>query len=307
MWSSLIAFALTLAGSPGIQETRTWTDASGHYQFDAELIAYSDTQAVFKKSSGELVAMALADLSEADREFLKAKAASEASGGSAEDLRTWTMEGGVKVAGRIVEFAERDVTIQRTRGKIYVNDKPFDNLPEVYQAMIPRIVGHFEKNGVDDRRGLESWLNRQGLQPRTFHCEGVLLELENGDRYAVPFFFFSTNDAKILRPGWERWKAAHDDAAKQEEQSFYLRSQAEAYDQELKQMREIAQLQLQVQAYDAGLFDLWEVMLYPPNGSYGMATSVVLPGRNSQEAASAAVQKYPGYSVGPIAKVRRRR
>ena len=41
-------------------------------------------------------------------------------------------------------------------------------------------------------------------EPRTYTCEGVVLELENGDEYGVPFFFFSEDDLKTLSPGWQR-------------------------------------------------------------------------------------------------------
>lgn len=131
-----------------------------------------------------------------------------------------------------------------------------------------------------------------------------MLELENGDQYGVPFFFFAKPDREILEQGWKRWSAANDDTAKQEEESFYLRAQAEAKQQELQQLKQIAQLNLQIGAYDAGLFDLWEVTLYPPRG--GRPMTIVVPGRDSREATQTALQKYPTARVGAVAKARRR-
>ena len=67
--------------------------------------------------------------------------------------------------------------------------------------------------------------------------------------------------------------------------------------------KKVALRQLQLQGYDAGLFDLWEVALYPRRG---MPLSVVVPARNSDQASQAALAKYPNYRVGAVAKVRRR-
>lgn len=291
----------------GQADDREWTDASGHYRVDGELIAYDDDEVILEKANDELVSIPIDQLSADDQKYLKSKEANESFRKSAESRRTWTMQGGLKVSGRVVDYAKRQLTIRRQFGKIYVNDKAFDNLPAVYQEMLPKIVAHFENAEIDGRKGLEGWAQKHLAKPRTYDCEGVLLEFENGDQYGVPFFFFSDDDLEILRPGWERWLAAKDNYEQQEQQSFLLRSQAQAYDQQQKEMMHVAQLQLQVQAYDAGLFDLWEVALYPPQGSFGMPMSVVVPGRNSQQAASAALQQYPNYSVGPIAKVRRKR
>ena len=134
----------------------------------------------------------------------------------------------------------KDVTIQQRRGKTYVNDRLFDNLPEVYQRMLPKLVAHFEKTQIDDKRGFDSWVMKLRGEPRTFTCEGVMLELENGDEYGVPFFFFSEDDLKILQPGWQRWLAAEKDRAKQEQESFLLQTQAQAYQQDRMANQQIA-------------------------------------------------------------------
>ena len=292
--------------SAGQAEDREWTDSSGHYRVDAEMIAHTDTEVVLEKTNDELIAIPIDQLSADDQNYLKSKEASESILKSAESRRTWTMQGGLKVSGRVIDYAQRELTIRRQFGKIYVNDKVYGNLPAVYQEMLPRIIAHFENTEIDGKKGLDAWAMKHLAKPRTYQCEGVLLELENGDQYGIPFFFFSEADLEVLRPGWERWLAAKDSYEQQEQQSFLLRSQAQAYDEQQKQMMHIAQLQLQVQAYDAGFFDLWEVALYPPRGSNGMPLSVVVPGRNSQQASTAALQQYPNYAVGAIAKVLRR-
>jgi hypothetical protein len=300
----IIAAALACGPSPAV-DTRLWTDTSGHYQVEADLIAYSDTQVVLKKTNGELISIAVQDLSPDDQEYLRSKEAQDRASSQSSATRTWTLAGGLKVNGRVVDYASRDVIVERHLGKTYVNDQSLDNLPAVYQQMVSKIVNHFEGTDLADRKALDAWLVRHAGK-HTYHCEGVLLELEDGDRYGIPFFLFSDQDQSALRPGWERWQAAQEDRRQQEEHSFLLRSQVQATQEQTEQMKQIAQVQLQLQAYDAGLFDLWEVALYPPQGSFGQPMSVVVPGRDSRQAAEAALQQYPNYAVGPIARVRRR-
>jgi hypothetical protein len=221
-------------------------------------------------------------------------------------MQKWTMASGLKVVGRVVGYARKDVTVQRRRGKIYVNDRTFDNLPAVYQKMLPKVVTYFEKTAVEDKRGLESWVLKLRGQPRTFTLEGVAIELENGDEYGVPFFFFSKEDLQVLQPGWERWLAADKDRAKREQENLLLQTQAEAYQQDRANNQQIAMMQLQMQGYQAGLFDLWEVRLNPGRGVASPPLSVVVPARDSRSAAQEAVRRNPGFVAGAVGKVSRR-
>ena len=209
-WCSWFGWACPL-----LADGRTWTDSTGNYHVEADLIGFNDATVVLKKENRQLVAVPIDKLSKEDQAYLESKEAVEQARQSADAMQTWTMASGLKVVGRVVDYARRDVTIQRRYGKIYVNDRLFDNLPEVYQKMLPKIVSHFEKTQIDDKRAFDSWAAKLRGEPRTFTCEGVLLELENGDEYGVPFFFFSKDDLKVLQPGWQRWLAADKDRAKQ--------------------------------------------------------------------------------------------
>ena len=184
----LVTILLLVASSA---TARTWTDVTSRYTLDAELIAFNDSTVVLQRADHELAAVPIDKLSQADREFLKSKEAADARDGLGKQPQTWTMSDGIKVVGKVVDFTRKDVTIQRRRGRIYVNDRVFDNLPQIYQEMLPRIVNHFEHINPVDKFGLESWAIRQRAQPRTFQLEGVVMEFENGDEYAIPFFFFS--------------------------------------------------------------------------------------------------------------------
>lgn len=279
---------------------RTWTDSTGKYSLDADLIAFNERDVVLQKADHQLISVPLDKLSDADRQFLESEDANAAMTAATGADQTWTLANGLKVVGRVVDYARRDVTLQRRRGNIYVNDRRIDNLPEIYQKMIPFIVAHFDRLNQPDRAGLTAWLVRQRGEPRTFTVEGVVLELENGDEYGVPFFFFSDEDQQLLKPGWEDWLGAHEDYQRQSDSAFRLQSLAAAHQRDRLVNQQIARTQLLLQAVEAGVTSIWEVMLHPPRG---MPQSVVVYGRNSRDAANAALRQFPGATVGPIRRV----
>src|SRR6185369_3352086 len=96
-------------------------------------------------------------LSDKDREFLKSKEAADAARTASAAPQTWTLHDGTKLVGRIVDFTTRDVTLQRRRGRIYVNDRVLDHLPEFYQQLIPKFVARSQNLQRSDRASLEAW------------------------------------------------------------------------------------------------------------------------------------------------------
>lgn len=282
-------------------EARDWVDASGHYHFKGDLVASNDTMIILEKGNKDLVAVDIDQLSKEDQKYLDELAEKADTN---PDMQTWTTRQGLKIRAAALEYVRRDVTIRRRRGKPYINDKRFDNLPGIYRKIVPGIVAHFE--GIEmDEKGFPKWVRSLGSSSKKYTCEGVLLELENGDLYAVPFFFFSDADLEVLRPGWEQWVAAQDSERDKEHYSMSMRARANAERQKEAEQRQVAKLQLQLQGYQAGLFDLWEVAIFPGNG-FGMPMRVVVPARNSQQARVAAVMQYPGYRAGAAGKVSRK-
>jgi hypothetical protein len=258
---------------------------------------------VLQRADHELAAVSVDKLSDADREYLKSKEAAEARDGLGNRPQTWTTTDGTNVVGKVVDFTHKDVTMQRRRRRIYVNDRAFDNLPPIYQAMLPRIVNHFERINPVDRSGLESWAVRQRGRPRTLQLDGVVLELENGDEYAIPFFLFAPDDRQLLESGWNEWLAARDDFESLERQTFLLQSLAAARQHDAQVRREIAMMQLKLQAVEAGVTSLWEVTLYPVAGNRNPPQWVVVPGRDSLQATNNALAQNPGFIAGPVRRI----
>ncbi|HEX3598884.1 MAG TPA: SHD1 domain-containing protein [Lacipirellulaceae bacterium] len=283
---------------------RTWTDKTGHYKIDADLIAFNDKSVVLQRADHELGMVPIDALSQADQEYLKSKAASEASERILGQQQTWKLANGMQLVGRVVGYARKQLTLQRQGGKVYVNDRVLENLPEIYQKVVPKIIAHVERLQQDDEQALVDWLVRQKGQPQTVTYDGVLMELNNGDRYCIPTFFFTPEDQHLLKPGWDAWFAASNGEHsydKQSEQSFMLQSLMAARAREAQIQRQIATVELN-QAVLAGGTSIWEVTLYPSQGG-GRPIWVTEPGVNSAEASAAARAQHPGYAVGPVRKV----
>ena len=109
----------------------------------------------------------LTALSQADQEYLKSKAAAEESQKIVDKPQNWKLANGMQLVGRVVGYARKQITLQRQRGKIYVNDRVFENLPSIYQMVIPKIVANVEHLQRDDRSAVEDWLVANKGQPQT--------------------------------------------------------------------------------------------------------------------------------------------
>lgn len=297
-WGLLVAVLAT-----GSQvSARQWTDRTGVYQIEATLVGFNDELVILQRGDGELGAFPIKQMSEADREYLQSKEAEQIHAENLGELQTWTMRSGLKVVGRIVDYAKRDITIQRRRGKIYVNHETYGNLPKIYQLMLPRIVEQFE--GIDslDEQGFKQWVRDLRGRPKTYTLEGVVLEMENGDEYVFPFFLFRPSDREVVTAGWQAWLSRRDEYASQE-QAFHLQSRLAAYHRDKEVERQIAVVDLNLQAIQSGLTQAWEVTLYPQPGNPYPPRWVVVLARSSRGATQQAVAQNPGFVPGPVRRV----
>lgn len=288
-------------------QTREWTYADSGYVFKAELVGFDDENVVLRRTDNQLGMTKIEELSEADREFLKSKESVENSNRNINKTQTWVTNSGLKLVGRVVDYVRGDMVVQRRRRTFYVNDRRFRNLPELYQKLLPKIVEHFDGIEIPDDRALQNWLRSQEGKPRTFHIEGVKLEVENGDEYSIPFFVFSEQDRKLLQAGWASWIVSRDEYERHAEEAFRLEALAAAYFKNQKIHRQIAEMNLMMQAVQAGITSAWEVSLYPLPGNPRPPKWVVVPGRNSLEATELALQNNPGFVDGPVRRLNRRR
>jgi hypothetical protein len=213
----------------------------------------------------------------------------------------------MNVIGRVVDYTRRSMTIQRRRGTVYVNDTAWENVPQFYRAMMPKVVGHLEKQDLPDEEAFMKWIDSLDGAPKTYDLEGVVFELENGNEYGIPFFMFSEEDQKVLKPGWEAWLKDHHDYQKTDDHAFRLESLAATYQQNENIKQQIAIMNLNMQAIQAGITSAWEVTLYPGPGNPYPPRWVVALGRNSLEATQNALMQNPGFVDGPVRRISGRR
>ena len=173
--------------------------------------------------------------------------------------------------------------------------------------LVGKVVEEFEKIKLPEESDLEKWVLTLRGTPKTFACEGVILEFDNGDEYAIPFLLFSEAELKVLKPSWEQWVATKSDEEQKREHSLYLQSQAKEFQQNVQEQmvaeQPLAVAQLQMLAVASGAFGLWEVTMYPGQGVMGYPTNVVVSARDSQHASIQAMNRNPGYILGPVRKV----
>lgn len=288
-------------------EAREWKDKTGTYKLEADLVGFDDENVVLQRENKELGSCPIKDLCEEDQAYLKSKEAEQIRANSIDQIQTWTMASGLKVRGKIVDYADKEITLQRRRGKTYVNDQVFGNLPGVYQQMLPKIVSHLENIELADGPALETWVRELRGFSKTYRLQGVVLELENGDEYGVPFFLLSEQDQQVLKPGWEAWLKAHepDSTEDVDDHSFRLQQLAAAYHRDQQINQQIAIMNLNMQAIQAGIASAWEVTLYPAAGYNYPPRWVVVLARNSLQATQIALQQNPGYVDGPVRRVSR--
>ncbi len=169
-------------------------------------------------------------------------------------------------------------------------------------------MAHFETLPTVNRSGLETWITRQRGRTRTVRVEGVLIELENGDLVAAPFFLLPENERRLWQGYWNNWQAAQqeDSSGSREDLAFLLKSLGAARAEDALVQRQIAELQLKMQAVQTGLTSLWEVTLYPEWGFNRWPQWVVVSGRDSNQATINALNQNPGFVAGPVRRVSQR-
>ncbi|MDB4338794.1 SHD1 domain-containing protein [Rubripirellula sp.] len=293
-------------------DARLWRDKTGAYSIEADLIGFDETTVIIQRANKELGSCEITRLSDADREFLKSKEASEIHDSNLEKTQSWKLLSGLQLIGKVVDYAKRDVTLQRRRGNLYVNNSLFANLPAVYQKMLMAVLQEEEGVSIGNIGELNKWVLSLRGEPREYHLEGVVMEFENGDEYSIPFTMFVKRDRDLLAGGFDEWLEYHDDEIKEDEVPSFtdpnehqirLQSLAATYHRDQQVNQQIALMNLQLQQVQAGLTSAWEVTLYPVRGNTLPPRWVVVYARDSLIATNVAIQKNPGFVAGPIRRL----
>jgi hypothetical protein len=295
--SVLAVVALCACASP--VAARQWTDASGKYHQEAELVAFDGHLVVLKKAQGRLVAVPLDSLSAADQAYLKSQQAKDDMAGAMSKDRTWTLTDGKKFSGQVMKFGQKDIVISRKYAMLYVNGKQFSELSEFHKYVVPKLVSHEEGKEYKDDDAIQSLIASRKGADLVYPVKGVVFQLQSGEYFAVPIWLLSAKDRKVIEPEWNQWLAAENEKElkqqHQQEQSTMARAAANEYQKNQQIEQRLQYLQLASQ-----WFDLWRVALTAPDGS---VTSVVVPARDSRAAQIAAQNQCPNCVVGATAMI----
>lgn len=325
MQSSSIRFAALIICSVAMNvcsvsagQAREWTDSTGKHNVKAELVDFDNATVVMRRvPDGELLAVPLDRLSKADQRYLKSVEGTQSHKAGKKAGRVWTLRDGRRVTGRLLGYGRGTMTIGRSHGKVMVAITPDDPSVESPVAgkpvrevsdwnlyMILKVVSKYEEGvTLDTLAELEAWFTKLAGQTREYKLEGVVLELERKEQFAVPFFLFSQKDLTYLKPGWKEWSGIDKAYAKEEEirqaeqqkQSLYLRARQREYQRDQNQ-----QMLVNYMVFGVGQ---WEVQLIPRPGVAAGPTSVIVSGRNSNDARREAMMSYPNFNVGIIRNV----
>ena len=87
----ICTYALLIFASAG--QAREWTDATGKYKIEADLVGFDDETVVLRRADKQLGAVRIDKLSEKDREYLKSEEAEKIRTGNLSKTQTWTGKG----------------------------------------------------------------------------------------------------------------------------------------------------------------------------------------------------------------------
>ncbi len=287
-------------------ETRTWTSAEGGFELRGDLIAFNETTVILKrKGSGRLAAVELAELSQADREHVREQ---DSEAETDAEMQTWTSKEGLKMRARVLAYGQQDYTLGKSLGSVTINGKAFSRMDPLHQKIALRVLSEWEGVAMSDEADLSRFMNQRGGKEKTYPLEGVAMQLQSGDRIAVPFFLFSQQDLEALKPGWESWKQARASEREREREDLMMRTEAMEYQRRMAadaERRQMEVLKLNMLAAGTGLTSFWEVMMRPGPGVYGRPITAVVTAPNSRVATEMVLPKYPGYTLIGVRKASR--
>ncbi len=302
--TTVIMCAVVCFGLHSVLMARDWTDVTGRHRFSGDLIAASPETAVIRNSKGDLEAYIVEELSESDQKFIHEYVQSKSSEIVPEQMHTWTGREGYRFRGRVIGYGSQDIVLGYDRGKFRVNKKSIDEIDQIYQKMIPKIVAQFDDDSVVTEKDLNIWGRKLHGKEKSFRVDGVMMRLEDGEKVAVPLFLFSDEERIVLEQGWDTWNAESTKENERKRESFLAEASAAEFQRnqqaQAKTNQQIQMMQLGMMAANSGLTNVWQVQMLPRPGVRARPMSVVIPAGNSAQASTIAAQKYPAFVPGIV-------
>jgi len=223
----------------------------------------------------------------------------------------WPLIDGQRIRGEFTGFDLKPLSIKRASSEVYVGGVLFSQLDPVYQHVLPMTIAHLENAKIDDVRDIEKWLVKSGPGPWTYKIEAVMIETPSRGSVAIPTFLLDKSVSDLIAVPLRRWRDALASEVSEEERKNYFdqerfmtRASMAARVADANVEQQARYMRLELLAVASGATDLWNVSLLP-NSGYGYPYHVLVSGQNSDVARVAALQRYPNYTVGGIARFTR--
>ena len=252
----VLCFVFLASGSPS--SAREWSDATGWFKIEADLITADDDSVVLKTADQEIVILRRKQLSNADSKYVDEHARAmakrnprrnsntseglavnpddaEVTAAGAETTQVagtdaappkaaadddhWKLRNGDSLVGRLLGFGSQTLTLQRVRGKVAIDDVDIAELPAAYATILPAIVSRSEAKPVHDVEEIEAILIDKRGGPISYEVKGVQLELNDGHLLTIPIDLLAERDAKQVAAGFARWEALHASQLSEEEKT----------------------------------------------------------------------------------------
>ena len=253
-----------------------------------------------KKANGKLPDVNATDLPLSEQSSVVERTAATAGG--------WRLIDGQRILGEFMGFDLKPLVIKRALSEVYVGGVLFTQLDPLYKHILPMTIAHLENAKIDDVKDIENWLKKSGPGPWVYKIEAVLIETPARGTVSIPTFLLDKRTAESIAIPLRRWREALSSEVAEEDRNLYYDRErfltraalnAQLVDDRVEQQAQYMRLELLAAA--SGATDLWNISLLPQVG-YGHPYNVIVPGQNSQQAEAIATQRFPGYTVGGVAK-----
>ncbi len=304
-------FLLLISGSLSLA-AREWSDSSGNFKVEADLVAFDGETVVLKAKTGRLLALKLADLSKSDLEYLKTPevAAFENSAPVPEAPTEWSLQNGQVVRGAMAGIGIQKVLIFRRDAKTHISFDGKEITHPIYKTLLPEIVNQLASTSFKTLEELDRHLATLKPPSLAYALPSVTVSTDKGT-VCIPNFLFKKEEQKYIWAASERLRSLQDSELSSEDrekllarENFLARSYGRGRNQAVNGPVEISQMQLDFlanAALVAARAEFWEVVIAPPN-AYMMPFTVLVPAANSGDAEAQVAARYPGYRLVGIGR-----
>jgi hypothetical protein len=304
-----IVSALVLA-LPNSTLARQWTDKSGNFHLEAELVFVEEGVVVLDAGQKGLVAVRLEQLSDEDVAFVKSEGAREAirtrSGTDADP--EWELVDGTVIKGSLTEVTVQRLVIARKLSKIYVNAQPLEDARPIYHKLIPLIVNHFEGTHLQSLKEVEDFLTKRSPPAVEYVVESVVLSTESAGAIHIPNFLFKERFQTMFAPALARARALQEAelseeeiaAIRQEERALLYPYRSNAIHTGADP-RAVRMLRFGSAPVAIAPLEAWEVNMVS-NVPYRAPFTALIFADDSASAGAIAAERFPGYVVGGVSR-----